>query len=250
MGGWPDLPASIPWPFETERPLSGRDRFFNTQNTKSLGPLSFIAQLNLSEISALDEDGLLPKSGWLYFFYSDEQDVWGFDPRDSSGFKVLYFDGDRAELMRNEFPEGLSKYSRFSPCVLNAVRELSLPGFWSNEIDGFFRSAADRDAFYDLREDGIINKVLGYADAVQNEMELECEIVTNGFYTGDGIKHDDPRRKSEKQAVADWRLLLQVDSNDDCGMMWGDVGRIYFWIRKEDLLNRRFDKSWFQYQCC
>jgi hypothetical protein len=30
-------------------------------------------------------------------------------------------------------------------------------------------------------------------------------------------------------------LLLQVDSDDDAGMMWGD-GRIYYWIRRENLI--------------
>ncbi len=76
----PDLPDSIDWPYETERPPNDRDRSFDqSSTTKPLLPLSHIAQLDLSEISGFDDENLLPGSGWLYFFYSDEQDVWGFD---------------------------------------------------------------------------------------------------------------------------------------------------------------------------
>lgn len=32
-------------------------------------------------------------------------------------------------------------------------------------------------------------------------------------------------------------------------MMWGDVGRLYYWIRREDLAQRRFDKVWLVLQC-
>jgi uncharacterized protein YwqG len=192
----------------------------------------------------------LPSSGWLYLFYSNEQDVWGFDPRDTSGFKVIYFDGNRSELKRRDYPEVLSEYSRFTPCAVTPERELNLPNMWSDRMDRFFSSEQDQDAYDELHDDGLINKVFGYADAIQGEMEIECEMVTRGNYVGDGVKADDPRRTSAKKRLADWRLLLQVDSNDECLMMWGDVGRIYFWIRKEDLLEHSFDKTWLIYQCC
>jgi len=45
-------------------------------------------------------------------------------------------------------------------------------------------------------------------------------------------------------------LLLQLDSNDkECGMMWGDCGVLYFWIRKEDLQQQRFERCWCVMQC-
>lgn len=251
IGGRPDLPPSIKWPYETERPPNNRDRFFNqTPKTRSLLPLSLVAQLDLAEISVFDEENLLPPSGWLYFFYSNEQDVWGFDPRDASGFKVIYFDGDRSALTRRDYPELLSEYSRFSSCSVVPVPELNLPNLWSDRMAGFFNSEYDRDAYNDLRDDGLVNKMLGYADAIQGEMEIECEMVTRGHYIGDGVGAKDPRRTSSEAALGDWILLLQVDSNEECGMMWGDVGRIYFWIRREDILERRFEKTWFVYQCC
>jgi uncharacterized protein YwqG len=31
--------------------------------------------------------------------------------------------------------------------------------------------------------------------------------------------------------------------------MWGDCGMVYVWIRREDLVNRRFDKTWLGLQC-
>nr|WP_315063210.1 DUF1963 domain-containing protein [uncultured Campylobacter sp.] len=32
-------------------------------------------------------------------------------------------------------------------------------------------------------------------------------------------------------------------------MMWCDCGKIYLWIRKSDLRERKFDKSWLVLQC-
>ena len=47
----------------------------------------------------------------------------------------------------------------------------------------------------------------------------------------------------------DWRLLLQLDSDATANMMWGDSGRLYLWIRHEDLEVRRFDRCWVLVQC-
>jgi uncharacterized protein YwqG len=47
----------------------------------------------------------------------------------------------------------------------------------------------------------------------------------------------------------DWVLLLQIDSDDATGMYWGDLGRIYVWIRKDDLRHGRFDAAWLVLQC-
>lgn len=45
-------------------------------------------------------------------------------------------------------------------------------------------------------------------------------------------------------------LFLQIDSVEDkTGMMLGDCGRIYFWIKKQDLLNKNFDNTWCILQC-
>ena len=39
-----------------------------------------------------------------------------------------------------------------------------------------------------------------------------------------------------------WRLLLQVSSDDEIGLMFGDMGRLYVSIREDDLAPGRFDR--------
>jgi uncharacterized protein YwqG len=97
--------------------------------------------------------------------------------------------------------------------------------------------------------DDNLNKMLGYADNIQNEMELECELVTNGLSIDDPKNYKGPRAKALEPGARNWRLLLQLDSNEEAEMMWGDLGRIYFWIKKDDLRDRQFDKCWFAFQC-
>jgi uncharacterized protein YwqG len=60
----------------------------------------------------------------------------------------------------------------------------------------------------------------------------------------DGAGYGDPRVKKLEAGKSEWMLLLQIDSDDDAKMMWGDTGMLYFWIRKNDLKKLRFDHVW------
>ena len=46
-------------------------------------------------------------------------------------------------------------------------------------------------------------------------------------------------------------LLFQLDTVElgDFELMFGDCGHIYFYITKEDLAARRFDRIWLVLQC-
>ena len=45
-------------------------------------------------------------------------------------------------------------------------------------------------------------------------------------------------------------LLLQLDTDDDTGWMWGDMGMIYFWIAPQELDARNFDDVRLILECC
>ena len=90
----------------------------------------------------------------------------------------------------------------------------------------------------------------GYPEPIQSaEMDLECQLVTNGLYLGDARGYSDPRAEALKDGAAEWRLLLQLDSDDELGVMWGDVGMIYFWVREPEARRGEFGGTWLILQC-
>jgi len=90
----------------------------------------------------------------------------------------------------------------------------------------------------------------GYPDVIQNpDMAEECELVSNGIYLGDAKGYHSAEVQMLRQKPNDWILLLQLDSDEDADMMWGDGGRLYFWIRQADLAKRDFSKVWMILQC-
>ncbi|HVP71666.1 MAG TPA: YwqG family protein, partial [Gemmatimonadaceae bacterium] len=118
-------------------------------------------------------------------------------------------------------------------------------------------SPAEGDAYRSLWEvlgleptdGGTAHQVLGHAIPVQGDMQVECQLVTNGLYCGDPSGYGDPRAAALRPGARDWRLLFQLDSDEGAGLMWGDVGRLYFWMREQDLSDGRFDRAWMQLQC-
>jgi hypothetical protein len=87
-----------------------------------------------------------------------------------------------------------------------------------------------------------IHRFLGHPNQVQNPMPIECELVSHGLDRADATDET-------KQSAKNWRLLLQVGTDDARGTEWGDTGRIFFWIREEDARDRDFDRSWPILQC-
>ena len=105
----------------------------------------------------------------------------------------------------------------------------------------------------DLPEDFRLPE-LGWPDIIQNNMTLECELVSRGHYLGgrwESVPMEE-RDQLRKPSVEGWQLLFQLDTVESGGfeLMFGDCGRIYFYIRNEDLAARRFDRVWLIQQCC
>ena len=233
LGGRPDLPHGVSWP-------TFRD-----------APQSFIAQLDLDELSGLAGAERLPKNGLLSFFYDAGQRVWGFDPEDRGGWHVLYTPAGDA-LHRTDFPGSLDKDARYDTRVLIPTVEQTFAPWESSDIESLGLTPAEVSAYGNLvpdPDDTATHRLLGHPDPIQNDMQLECQLVTSGLYCGDETGYDDPRAAALKPRATSWRLLLQIDSEEEAGMMWGDVGRLYYWLRRDHLAERRFDETWCILQC-
>ena len=94
------------------------------------------------------------------------------------------------------------------------------------------------------------HQVAGYPAPVQNDdMERDCQLVTNGLYLGTETAYGTEAARKLDSAPNDWTLLLQVDTDDSLGIMWGDAGKLYFWVEKKAARVGDFSNVWTILQC-
>lgn len=250
IGGSPDLPADAVWPTWTP-PKDSIDACGEPITVPRALPLGFIAQIDLSEIPPFSPS--LPHRGWLWFFYELATQCWGFDPADRGCCRVIYLDCERETLQRRAAPQELHEDFVSRACSVQTTLELTLPDDLPSLDDARDPSEAYW-AFRDQLGEGTSSprhRLLGHPDSIQGTMELECQLASNGVYVGGPEGYQTAEAKRLEAGAADWQLLLQIDTDEDGpGWMWGDVGTIYFWIRKQDLLAREFGNVWLVFQCC
>lgn len=238
LGGLPRLPAGVEWP--------------RWQGS----PLLFLGQVDLSELPASRALGGCPSVGRLYFFYDQEQSTWGFRPEDRGSWRVLYSTEAPADD-ETAVPEGMDpagvlveKDVEFREIVTvpdpqRFDLDVALDGEAEHELDEWLEEEIE------ARYDGLPQHQMGgYPKAEQSDcMEAGIEMVCKGADCGDpAIWRRRDLEQVEKEA-ASWRLLFQMDSDDDLGCMWGDEGKLYFWVREDDLRKAHFDNVWMVLQC-
>lgn len=231
LGGRPDVAPGFEWP-------RWRDQ-----------PLSFLAQIDLAALPQQILDFSPPGSGRLYFFYDVEQSTWGFDPADAGSWQVLYVDHDEP-LSPAAFPEDLPEHGRYAAKPVSFSAISTLPDVDRLDLDPVELSDADWDEVYNASDptEGPGHRIGGYPRPIQDdEMEAECQLASNGYYCGRGQGSEHAAFLAANPPA--WQLLLQLDSDDDCDMMWGDLGTLYFWIREADLARRDFSQVWMILQC-
>lgn len=208
-------------------------------------PLTFLAQIDLEEVAAELEQSWLPKRGQLYFFFYDSEELaFGYDAAESGTWRVIHSDVDHAALVP-AVPSGLDETSVFPRANIRFRRIATLPsesrfmGKWDTSGEEFEALLSARAAPF--REQPR-HQMFGYPDPEQDDgMELDAQLITNGVNPQD---YRDPRRREFSAGADQWRLLLQVDTDDALNMMWEDGGLLYFWIHEEDAAKGDFGKVW------
>lgn len=244
IGGKPWLPKDFIWPT------------FTSYDDNVTRPLSFFCQINLEEIKEFDIDNVLPKKGMLYFFYECESFTWGFDSRDKGAARVFYYENTEG-FISFHIPNVIDKMYVIPELGIDVCSRKSYPSI--DEIDEHTDTFCDYDIYeeamcdidYDEEEE---HKLLGYANTIQNEMLTECERASRGLSSSNPDAYaatGDSVRKEIEECKREWTLLLQLGTitKGDFEFMFGDCGRIYFYIRKSDLENKNFDNVQFCVQC-
>ena len=229
FGGEPKLPPGSAWP-----------------TSAGGAQLQFLASIDLQSVAAVLVIDWLPNTGRLLFFYDTDAQPWGFDPRDRGGWAVVYAEGGAAP--------GAAGPAKLPTRFVSPKRIDSLPSYERPEVESLALPEPQSewliDFGADVYGDAPRHQMGGYPQPIQGDgMELECQLASNGINVGDPSGYKDPRAAALEAGAADWRLLLQVDSDDEIDVMWGDAGTIYFWIREDDARARRFDRIWLVLQC-
>ena len=234
LGGIPDVSPGFVWPLWKDRPLA------------------FLAQLDLSAFASYPFCSVLPRKGVLSFFYDPDQETWGFDPGDRGSW-LVHYEPDPQVLARAVPPATVAIHPT---CALETSEVESLPSVDSPAVVALGLTAEERNVLWDVREHveqqsdaKADHQLLGLASPIQGDMQLECQLASNGVYCGDATGYASARARELEAGARDWRLLLQIDSDDDAEMMWGDCGRLYFWITEDALRRRAFAESWMVLQC-
>lgn len=186
-------------------------------------PMIFLAQINLSDLIGLDN---MPQRGLLQFFIHND-DCYGYN----GPCKVRYieeFITDESKLVsKNSYEEDYRDLLPFNNegKMHFTIREMPITSSCER-----FDDLSEEKPFNEEQEekmweefDGAGSRVGGYPYFVQAEPVYydDCNI-----------------------------LLLQLDIEDECGIMFGDTGNCNFFIREKDLKNRDFSKVEYDWQCC
>jgi uncharacterized protein YwqG len=251
FGGLPDLPVGEPWPIRLPYQYPKTRCLPVSVNYEEEAPLTFLAQINLAEVGKYPLDLGLPSEGLLQFFYDAQIQPRGSDPCDVPGRRIIYVPAG-TPTMRARHPYGKPLMTR----SITMSAGVSLPSWLA--LKQAVESVSDYDedffknAYWDFWEDEFEfqnpggSQIGGYPSEIQNDdMQQECQLVTNGLVWGDPTDCNSPLAAQLAPGKIDWKLLLQL-AEEFLGdnIMWGDSGRVYFWSRHQDIAVRRFDKAW------
>jgi hypothetical protein len=208
--------------------------------------MSFIGELDLAALHRAVPDAapLLPASGRLALFYDVEEMRWGFEPKDGAFFRLLLLEGDGPAAAA---PGGATA---FKERLLGAKAARTLPH--PEELEGSALGDDADDAYAEHAQALLAtpdHRVGGHPDWIQGDDREEAALTAVGGSAGTPEAAAAARAKLAPGAAKEWRLLWQVDTDDDAGFMWGDAGRLYLLMRDADLKAKRFDRAWLVLQC-
>ncbi|GAA1967340.1 YwqG family protein [Catenulispora subtropica] len=248
LGGEPMLPGDAEWPV-----------------WEGHGPLSFVAAFDCEEVPPGQLDIPLPEAGMLLFFYFNgvgEDAVQYLDPESiRGGTRVIYVPETSDDVAPRKTPEGLEPFPRVmltgeliatAPDNENAalVAAFGDPSGDPAADDDYTEyptvGDADGDGFYDAlttfrRDHSPHHRVGGHSLPKAGSVEKEA---AHAMFPGD----DAAAKQARRELLKDLVMLIQIDSDARAAMEWGDTGRLYWLIRRQDLEAREFDKATFTWQ--
>lgn len=257
FGGEPDLHDPSDWPREP----AGR-------------PLHFLAQIRLSDLPPRHiSRSVLPAQGWLWFWYDslgewEENEAYLRTDWRTNGFQVTFSPSERKPVLRCPFPEfsepkvpkAVKRKRRFRsasqiyvPSPEASLRYKPMYSLNRQALDFLHQNIDDLDPengwdrLSDFRYQSVMtnHQLLGESDDYfDGDYREECHLALKAKSKGQSIRKfwHDPTKPVTNRQKKQWRLLLDLGSDDKFNWYWSDLGSLYFWIREQDLAKQVFSK--------
>lgn len=239
FGGSPEMPTRLEWP-----EYEGR-------------PLPFLAQFQLSTLRGFAAATLLPPEGRLWFF-CDFDHPFTVQP---GAWRVLFTRDEAESIAPRTDPAPFNPKLRIAATPLAGFEAITLPGARSIELQALsfvedpecWERYLELLSMLDEQFNPACHWMLGHPGPIQGCMQRIAQFESHGagkLPSGIYSYYEHPRAAELMPGAHDWQLLLQVESDERiCRTYFGDMGRLYFWIRKQDLAACQFDQVWFFLQC-
>jgi len=190
-------------------------------------PMIMLAQINFAEIPKLE---LYPDKGIFQLFVASE------DWYDMEDYKILFHE----ELENYQQDFSFLKDELFSDSPIECEHKLSFEKKieFGSPTDFRFDLNFDGDDLYDFQENLDKKEIKELDDFFDS-----CGHKIGGYAY---FTQSDPRDYDEKN-INDL-LILQIDTDEK--IMFGDSGVANVFINKNDLIEKRFEKAYFNWDCC
>jgi uncharacterized protein YwqG len=239
IGGLHDMPPNANWP------------------TRNGRPCEFIAQINLKEVSQFDQSGLLPKGGLILFFY-DPFYVEGedFQQYQKGSESIIYYTGDVSSLEKaTKYPENLHENQHYPPCTITFEADWMLPAWPGAVAYTLEHKVLQRQP---LTQYGNETPIVKAYELITDKLEPDKDPDKHHMFGyPQPVVQDDPLYyissafaqdtfDVDEEKLEEWVLLLQISSDysSSSGMLlWSDSGSLYYYIRKDDLIAKRFENA-------
>ena len=220
LGGHPYLPKNVTFPKNAE----GKD-------------LVFLAQINFEEAPHLDP---FPTSGILQFFINDD-DLYGLDFDNQlvqNNFRIIYYDDTILKQENNLITDfSFLRAYDFTPHMLNESYKFQFEIKKELVPVSDFQSGKEIGKSLSTVDDDTIDEY--------NDLHLSSGHKMGGYAH---FTQEDPR--SYDKSMQNLMLLLQLDTDPNMEIMWGDCGICNFFIDPKKLAKKDFSEVMYNWDCC
>ncbi|MEX1098235.1 MAG: DUF1963 domain-containing protein [Planctomycetales bacterium] len=212
------------------------------------GPLTSLLSLRFDDVPEAPPN--MPASGWLNVFYDFKQRDWGNSIAINRHWLVSMTQESTprhseppADAIREQIPIHFSEDMGVPGDRNSPFHTLGGNPLWIQTDE---RVTAHLMSGQYMKDQATLSAMAEAGVRPETFMEPDLDALLAACRA---LDHHRIAPERFHPGVAEWQLLLQIDSDERLDLEWGDAGRIYVLIPTGSLKARRFEDCWVVMQC-